>query len=117
MSQFLRRGVPLIITSGLIIFLLAEYFVPYQPLATVGSQIMSWGVVIAAFLMPIGMITLIMRNIIIIQRRQEHWPYYQKPFSRLVWPSLFLALHLCSRPLSDPTCSRTLPLIDNEPSS
>lgn len=76
MSQFLRRGVPLLITSALILFLLAEYFVPYQPLEIVGSQIRSWGVVIAAFLMPIGMITLVMRNIVVIQRRQKNWPYY-----------------------------------------
>lgn len=76
MSEFLRRRVPLLITSILILLMIAEYFVAYQPLKPVGIEARGWGVVIAAFLMPIGMITLVIRNIGIISRRERNWQYY-----------------------------------------
>jgi uncharacterized membrane protein len=76
MSEFLRRDIPLLITAFLTLFMLAEYFIDLPILGKLGGDIRSWGVVISAFVLPIGIVTLVRNNVTIIRRREKNWPYY-----------------------------------------
>jgi len=76
MSTFSRSQVPLIIASSLATFMILEFFVDLPILRTLSSDIQSWGVVISAFALGIGVITLIRNNIGIVRRREKNWPYY-----------------------------------------
>jgi hypothetical protein len=62
MSLGIRREIPILVTSLVAIFLTLEYFVDIPFLNNIGSIIVSWGVVISAFAMGLGMVTLFLRH-------------------------------------------------------
>ena len=76
MSTILRRDIPLLTTALLTMLMLVEYFIDVPALRYIGGDIRSWGVVIAAFVMPLGIITMVRNNLNIIRRRDRYWPYH-----------------------------------------
>jgi len=76
MSTFFRSQVPLIIASLLAAFMIVEFFLDWAVLRTISSDIQSWGVVISAFALGLGVVTLTRNNVGIIRRREKNWPYY-----------------------------------------
>jgi len=57
-------------------YMLVEFFFEVPIITKVGADIRTWGVVIAAFTMGLGVTTLIDNNVRIIRRRGRNWPYY-----------------------------------------
>jgi hypothetical protein len=76
MSMLRGSQIPLVIASFLATFMILEFFVDLPVLRSVSSDIQSWGVVISAFALGIGVITLIRNNVGIIKRREKNWQYH-----------------------------------------
>jgi hypothetical protein len=76
MSLFYKSKVPLIIAGFLSIFLILEFFLDLPILRNLSSDLQSWGVVIAAFALGVGVITVARNNYIAIKRRDKNWPYF-----------------------------------------
>jgi len=76
MSSFVRTQVPLFVGAALTFYMLVEFFIPVPILTQGGVEIRTWGVIIAAFTMGLGVTTLVDNNLRIIRRRGRNWPYY-----------------------------------------
>jgi hypothetical protein len=76
MSLFYKSQVPLLIASFLSIFLILEFFLDFSVLRNLSSDLQSWGVVIAAFALGLGVVTVARNNYNAIKRRDKNWPYF-----------------------------------------
>jgi hypothetical protein len=76
MSLFYKSQVPLLIASFLSIFLILEFFLDFSILRNLSSDLQSWGVVIAAFALGLGVVTVARNNYGAIKRRDKNWPYF-----------------------------------------
>lgn len=76
MSLFYKSQVPLLIASFLSIFLILEFFLDFSILRNLSSDLQSWGVVIAAFALGLGVVTVARNNYSAIKRRDKNWPYF-----------------------------------------
>ena len=76
MSIFYKTQVPLYIASFLAAFMIVEFFINLPILKSISSELQSWGVVVAAFALGLGVITVTRNNYGIIKRREGNWPYF-----------------------------------------
>ena len=68
-TYFVRRRLPVIIAFCIGVLTVAEYFLVQPTLTTMSKYVQSWGVVIWAFIMGMGIVNLVIRNLKIIDRR------------------------------------------------
>lgn len=54
MSVFLRRNVPMIITSVIIIIMVAEYYINIKDLRTIATELRNWGIILSGFALCLG---------------------------------------------------------------
>ena len=76
MSLFYKNEAPLIIAGFLSIFLILEYFLDFPILRSLSSDLQSWGVIIAAFALGLGVLTVARNNYSAIKRHDKNWPYF-----------------------------------------
>jgi nitrate reductase NapE component len=76
MSVFHKTQVPLYIASFLAGFMILEFFFDLPALKTISSELQSWGVIVSAFALGIGVITVARNNYGIVKRREKNWPYF-----------------------------------------
>ncbi len=75
MSELIRRDIPVAITFVVGIIVLVDYFVSNATLRETSSLLTGWGVVLSAFAVGIGTVSIVRRNLSLIQRRDAGYWY------------------------------------------
>ncbi len=74
MSIVYRRTIPLAITVVFLVLMVCEYFFASPVLKNVGLEMQSWAVLISAFAVGLGVITILRHHGMRIAKRSEDWP-------------------------------------------
>jgi len=73
MSIVYRRTVPLLVTVVFLILMVAEYFFASDLLRSIGLEMQSWAVLIAAFAVGLGVVTILRHHGMRVVKRSEGW--------------------------------------------
>ncbi len=72
----MKRTLPLIVTFLVGLIVVLSEFIPHRPFSAINSTLESWFLIIAAFAIVLGLISLIQVNSNKIINRSENWQYY-----------------------------------------
>ena len=74
MSQLYKKTLPLALLSLVTIMILSSFFIVSEPLSNISSTLTSWGVIVIALAIGVGVINLTKHHIrFVADRKGEQW--------------------------------------------
>ena len=71
----MKRTVPLIISFIVGLVMVGEFFIPHYRYRAVTSELLEWGLILAAGAFILGLVNLIQVNLPVVMRKKEDWGY------------------------------------------
>ncbi len=71
----MKRTVPLIISFIVGVVMVGEFFIPHYRYRAVTSELLEWGLILAAGAFILGLVNLIQVNLPVVMQKKEDWGY------------------------------------------